>query len=202
MTEGTAEAASTVRVICGLGNPGPQYRGTRHNIGFEVVEALGAELGVSLRGDLCRARTAEARIEGPIERVVLAAPQTFMNRSGFAVRCLAERLEVPSDAILVVYDDVHLPLGRLRLRRKGSPGGHRGIESVLENLGTDEVPRLRLGVGAADGPTPGESLVDFVLGPFEPADEDAVSELVDQAVKACLVWARDGVEAAMRAHNG
>lgn len=191
-----ARPAATLRIICGLGNPGAQYADTRHNVGFRVVEALAARRGLALGGELCRSRTAR---DGDL---MLAQPQTYMNRSGFAVRCLVERLEASPQQVLVLYDEIHLPLGQLRLRPKGSPAGHRGIESILENLGTAEVPRLRLGIGGADGPPPGEDLVSFVLASFTSEEETQVSEMVERAADACLLWAEQGIEAAMQSFNG
>lgn len=189
-------SAAALRVICGLGNPGAEYAATRHNVGFRVVEELALRRGVALSGDLCRARTAQ---DGSL---VLVEPQTFMNRSGFAARCLRERLAIEPAQILVLYDEIHLPLGRLRLRPKGSPAGHRGMESILENLGSFDVPRLKMGVGGADGPPQGDELVDFVLAPFAAQEEATVSEMIERAADACLVWAEQGMGAAMRAFNG
>ncbi|MBV8200478.1 MAG: aminoacyl-tRNA hydrolase, partial [Acidobacteria bacterium] len=148
------------RLILGLGNPGEQYRSTRHNVGFRVVEELARRFWARLDRLECNALTARAEVmaaaladgaagspDGPLA-VLLAQPQTYMNRSGFAARCLFELHGLAPPAVLVVYDEVNLPFGRLRLRRSGSPAGHRGIESILENLRTDEVPRLRIGIGA------------------------------------------------------
>jgi PTH1 family peptidyl-tRNA hydrolase len=134
--------------------------------------------------------------------VLLALPQTYMNRSGYAARCLAERHGFEPEDILVVYDEIYLPLGRLRLRRSGSPGGHRGMESVVENLRSDEVPRLRLGVAREDGAPPGgDDLADFVLSPFAPDERPAVDDMVAKAADACLAWLDQGIEAAMNAFN-
>ena len=133
-----------LRLILGLGNPGERYRDTRHNVGFRVVEELARRRGVRLRTAECASLVGE----GP--ELVLAQPQTYMNRSGYAARCLLERRGLAPQDLLIVFDDVHLPLGRLRLRPSGSPGGHRGMESVLENLRSAEVPRLRLGVGPTE----------------------------------------------------
>ncbi len=138
---------------------------------------------------------------GSDEAIYLAMPQTYMNRSGYAARCLCERHGFEPRDLLVVYDEVHLPLGRLRLRRGGSPAGHRGLESVLENLGTDRVPRLRLGVAGVDGPPSGEEIVDFVLAPFGRQEHETVEEMIALAAEACGVWARDGADAAMQQFN-
>jgi peptidyl-tRNA hydrolase, PTH1 family len=137
--------------------------------------------------------------------VLLAMPQTYMNRSGFAARCLVELHGLDPAALLVVYDEVNLPFGRLRLRRSGSPAGHRGIESILENLRTDQVARLRIGIGGPEGPATAvtsERLVDHVLSPFTPAEEGAVAPVVQRAADACEAWLCDGIEAAMSRFNG
>jgi len=182
-----------VRFVVGLGNPGPEYAATRHNVGFRVIEALARRRGIRLDRRECRSDL------GWDDVLALAAPQTYMNRSGYAARCLCDRYGVEPDALLVVYDEVHLPLGTLRLRGKGSPAGHRGMESVIENLATDEVPRLRLGVAPEDGPPAGgEDLVEFVLSPFAPGEEPTVTAMVQRAAEACETWAREGIEAALR----
>lgn len=191
------------RLILGLGNPGPQYRGTRHNAGFLVVDELARRWGFRLDRDQCRSLVAAGPVDGVDGEILLAQPQTFMNRSGWAARCLVETHGLdPSSGLLVVYDEVVLPLGRLRLRRSGSPAGHRGIESVIENLCTDQVPRLRLGVSPEDGPPPGEDLVDFVLSPFPEDQQEAVEAMVKRAADACETWLREGPEIAMSRFNG
>ena len=124
-----------------------------------------------------------------------------MNRSGYAARCFAERYELDPASMLVVYDEINLPLGKLRLRRGGTPAGHRGLESMIENLRSAEVPRLRLGV-AGEEKVAGEDLADFVLGPFAAEEREAAEEMIRRAADACEVWAREGVEMAMRGFNG
>lgn len=184
-----------MKVIVGLGNPGPRYADTRHNVGFRVVEQLAARLGAGAAGELCGALFTEAA------GLLLVRPQTYMNRSGFTVRCLADRYGLAPGDFLVVYDDVALPLGALRLRGKGSPGGHRGLESVLESLGSDEVPRLRLGVAGEGLPAPGEGLADYVLAPFAAAELAPVDALIARAAEACLGWQSDGLEKAAARFN-
>jgi PTH1 family peptidyl-tRNA hydrolase len=186
-------------LILGLGNPGPEYVATRHNVGFRVVEELARRRGLALDRLECNARLAVS--ESPAE-LLLAQPQTYMNRSGYAARCLLETRQLDPAAILVVYDEINLPLGKLRLRRSGSPAGHRGIESIIENLRTDEVPRLRLGVAPEGGPPAGEAWVDFVLGPFAKDEEETVAAMILRAADACELWLREGLEAAMRQFNG
>jgi PTH1 family peptidyl-tRNA hydrolase len=190
-----------MRLILGLGNPGEEYRDTRHNVGFRVVEELARRWQVAVDRLECNALVGRLATETAGE-VLLVKPQTYMNRSGWAARCFAERHELDPAAVLVVYDEVNLPLGKLRLRRAGSPAGHRGLESVIENLRTAEVPRLRLGV-APEGEKPGgEELADFVLGPFSPEEREPVEEMIRRAAEACEAWVREGVEAAMGRFNG
>ena len=194
-TEPGAVSLST-RLIVGLGNPGGEYSDTRHNVGFRVVEEVARRAGVRLRAGECHSLVGEAN------GVLLALPQTFMNRSGYAVRCLLERHELQSTSILVVLDEIALPLGRLRLRPTGSPGGHRGLESILESLQTDAVPRLRLGVREEEEPIVGEALVDYVLGPFSPSAGERVEAMVARGADACESWLAEGIDRAMARFNG
>ena len=184
-----------VRLILGLGNPGEQYRDTRHNLGFRVVDELARRRGLSLNLLECNSLIAAD------DEVVLAGPQTYMNRSGYAARCLRERREIDAADMLVVYDDVWLELGKIRLRTQGGPGGHRGMESVIRNLGTESVPRLRLGVGDPENPIQGDDLEEYVLAPFEPSESPTADEMVQKAVDACEVWLSEGAEAAMNRFN-
>jgi len=180
----------------GLGNPGAPYAETRHNLGFRVVERYATRLAVRLDSEECGALVAET------PAAVLALAQTFMNRSGYAVRCLAERLGAQPSDVLIVHDDVALPLGRLRLRARGGAGGHRGMESVIENLQSEEVARLRLGIAPEAGFEPGADLAPFVLAPFEADERARVEELVERGADAVAAWLAEGVEAAMNRFNG
>ncbi|HEV2854847.1 MAG TPA: aminoacyl-tRNA hydrolase [Thermoanaerobaculia bacterium] len=199
-----------MRLILGLGNPGEEYRATRHNVGFRVAEELARRWEIPLDRLDCNALAGSKALgEAPLggnpgdQTVLLAKPQTYMNRSGYAARCFAERFGLEPSAVLVVYDEVNLPLGKLRLRRSGSPAGHRGLESVIENLRSADVPRLRLGVAPREGRPPGgEDLVEFVLSPFAPEELEAVDEMVRRAADACETWVREGAEVAMNRHNG
>jgi PTH1 family peptidyl-tRNA hydrolase len=197
-----------MRLILGLGNPGEEYRDTRHNVGFRVVEELARRWEVSVDRQECNALTGRATLgaaaaagEDLQAEILLVKPQTYMNRSGYATRCFAERYELEPAAVLVVYDEINLPLGKLRLRRGGSPAGHRGLESIIEHMRSAEVPRLRLGV-AQETKVDGEDLAGFVLGPFAPDETETVEEMIRRAADACEVWAREGVEVAMRGFNG
>ena len=181
----------------GLGNPGERYAESRHNLGFRLVAELAWRRQAAVGELECNARV------GGDRKVLLAAPQTFMNRSGYAVRCLVERHGIAAGDVLVAYDDVDLSLGRLRLRRAGSPGGHRGMESVIASLRTEEVARLRMGVaGDPDGAPKGDALIDYVLAPFEPAEGEAVVAMLERAADACETWLTEGPEAAMNRYNG
>lgn len=202
-------AASPGRLILGLGNPGDRYRETRHNLGFRTVEELARRWKISIGrlecGALVGVRETPARVAKAVP-VTLAKPQIYMNRSGHAARCLIERHGYAPEDLLVVYDELALPLGRLRMRPGGSPGGHRGMESVLDNLRTDRVPRLRLGVApeedSPEGSVFGEGQIDFVLAPFAADERETVVAMIRRAADACEVWVEEGAEAAMSRFNG
>lgn len=189
------------RWIVGLGNPGPEYEATRHNVGFRVVEEVARRLDVRLVEGECRARLGSGTPDDSPE-LGLVQPLTYMNRSGATLRCLAERHDVEPRDFLVVYDEVHLALGRLRLRSGGSPAGHRGLASILESLASDAVPRLRLGIAGEGGTPDGEELSDFVLSPFEEEEREDVEEMISRAADAALAWAGRGIDFAMQKHNG
>jgi len=178
-----------LRLVVGLGNPGPEYRATRHNLGFLVVEEVARRRRCDWSYALCGARLAVA------PDVWLVEPQTFMNRSGLAVRCLAERAPAERHELLIVFDDVALPLGRLRLRARGSAGGHRGLASILENLQSSEIARLRLGIGRGEtAPAEEADLVAFVLAPFESAERPEVEAMVGRAADAVAAWLTESLD--------
>ena len=187
--------------MVGLGNPGDRYTGTRHNVGFDVVEAFAKKAGGgAARIDRldCRALTGRLRVG---ERAVLVArPQTFMNLSGESVKGLVTKYAVPLDRLVVVSDDTALPVGRLRLRRSGSSGGQKGLQSVLEILGTPEFPRLRLGV-RGETFRPGEDLADYVLSRFSKAERPVLDETIGTACEALETFVIEGIDAAMNRFN-
>jgi PTH1 family peptidyl-tRNA hydrolase len=185
-----------MKLIVGLGNPGPKYAGTRHNIGFEVLDYLAAGPGCSAFREKFEAFVAEMK-EGD-ETVLLMKPLTFMNLSGRAVRAAIDFYKLTVEQVLVVCDDFNLPLGKLRLRAKGSHGGQNGLRNIQEQLGTDGYARLRIGVGE---PVVGDA-VDHVLSKFKPGERKAIEEAVATAAQAALVWLRQGTEAAMNRFNG
>lgn len=185
------------RLLLGLGNPGPEYRATRHNLGFQVAEAVAARRGLRFDREECGSLVSEHG------ELLIAKPQTYMNRSGYAARCLVEARGLSTSDILVVYDDLALALGRLRLRPGGGPAGHRGLESIVENLRTDQVPRLRLGIRDGEPASlAGEALVEFVLGEFPVSQLPTVEEMVTRAADAVEHWFAAGIEAAMGRFNG
>jgi PTH1 family peptidyl-tRNA hydrolase len=188
------------QIVLGLGNPGARYEATRHNLGFRVVEELARRTRTSFHRALPLAGKAwAAEIDGPVGGVVLAKPATYMNRSGRAALALCERYGAEAGAVLVVYDDADLELGRVRLRPFGGAGGHNGMRSLIDAFRTDAFPRLRLGV-RGEGREEAE-LADYVLQPFEPDEEPVAAGLVVLGADAVEAVLRDGLEAAMNAYN-
>jgi PTH1 family peptidyl-tRNA hydrolase len=186
-----------VKLIIGLGNPGIEYQFTPHNLGFLTIDRIANGLGIEVRNRQCRALTARATIAG--EAAVLAKPETFMNLSGLSVRELVAEHQVDvSRDLIVVYDELDLPLGAIRIRQRGSSAGHNGMGSILGALGTDEFLRIRLGVSPERKVTDG---VKFVLTPFRKAQEKAVAELIDLGAQAVEVILKDGAAAAMNRFN-
>jgi PTH1 family peptidyl-tRNA hydrolase len=185
-----------IYLIAGLGNPGPEYADNRHNVGFRCLERLAEGHGLAFRRRQKRARVASGRICG--RRVVLAKPQTFMNRSGESVSRLASFYKVELEQLLVVYDDLDLPPGTIRLRPSGGSGGHRGVRSIIHQLGSEEFPRLRIGIGRPPGRMdPADYVVQDVSG------EEAIlyDRVLDRAVGAIETWLDEGIERAMDQHN-
>jgi PTH1 family peptidyl-tRNA hydrolase len=187
-----------MKVICGLGNPGDRYRLTRHNIGFRVVDLLADRWGLTGAG---RVRDGAARLEverpDPIGRLLLVKPMKFMNISGAPVRAALRYAQADATSdLLVIADDVDLPLGKIRLRRGGSAGGHNGLRDIIAALGSNEFNRLRVGIGRA-----GET-VDHVLSTFKKDERDLATEAIATAADAAELWLAEGIEAAMNEYNG
>jgi PTH1 family peptidyl-tRNA hydrolase len=179
--------------LLGLGNPGPEYAETRHNLGFAVLEALVEKHQVKLRSPWLQPyRWGQIRLHG--EEVMLVQPLSYMNNSGRVAARLVNKFGLTPQEILVVYDDLDLDLGRLRMRRKGGAGTHNGMRSLVEELDTEEFPRLRMGIG----PVPRtQSAREFVLSPFKPDEKEAAAEMVITAVQAVELYLREGVQVAM-----
>jgi PTH1 family peptidyl-tRNA hydrolase len=187
---------SAMKMIAGLGNPGYEYRLTPHNLGFMAVDRLAGECGLELTRFEAQALTASARLEGL--DVLLAKPQTYMNLSGMAVARLAAKYGLETGDLIVLVDDTALPLGSLRIRPRGSAGGHNGLKSIIDALGSSEFVRVRMGVGPEQ---PISDMVSYVLGRFRQPDLETVTEMLSQACEAVHVILREGSQEAMNRFN-
>lgn len=183
-------------IIVGLGNPGMQYAGTRHNIGFGVIEELADAYNITMNINRNKGICGKGIIEG--QKVLLVMPQTFMNNSGECVRAVLDYYKEEISSLLVIHDDISLDVGRLRLRPKGSAGGHNGLKSIIAHIGTDEFKRIKFGVG--DKPK-GYDLADWVLGRFPREQSDDVRSGIERAVQAVSVILTKGIEAGMNEFN-
>ncbi len=189
-----------MKIVLGLGNPGDRYHWTRHNAGFRVIDTLAARWGVSLeaRGDLGE-RAWWCKAEHAGTGVLLAKPRTFMNRSGSAAIALARKAMAEPEEILVVFDDADLEVGRVRVRAEGSPGGHNGLKSIQEVLGSRLYPRVKLGVKGAG--RVGLDLAEYVLRPFDSEERESVDAMIETGADAVETVLADGLEVAMRKYN-
>lgn len=185
-------------LIVGLGNPGPKYDATRHNVGFRAVELVAKTAGAKIDRAKFQALTAQATVSG--RRVLLMQPQTFMNNSGAAVKQAADFFKIPPERILVLFDDIDLDVGRVRVRKNGSAGGHNGIKSIIACLGTQEFPRVKIGVGAK--PCPAYDLADWVLSRFSAQEKQALEPAIGHAAEAVSVILDEGLEKAACRFNG
>ena len=183
-------------IIAGLGNPGKQYEHTRHNVGFEVIDRLAERMGISVEEKKHKALCGRGVLEG--EKVVLLKPQTFMNLSGESVRAAADYYKVPPQQVLVIYDDISLEPGQLRIRAKGSAGGHNGMKNIIAHLGTQEYPRVRVGIG--DKPR-GMDLADYVLSRFSKGEQEKMEQAFAEAAEAAAMIAGQGLDKAMNHFN-
>jgi PTH1 family peptidyl-tRNA hydrolase len=186
-----------MKIVVGLGNPGPQYERTRHNVGFEVIGELTRRLDASKPRRRFESQLAEAALGD--EKVLLVTPQTYMNESGRAVRQVIDFFNAALPEILVVCDDFHLDLGRLRMRPGGSAGGQKGLASLIRHLGTETFARLRIGIGPVPEPI---DAADFVLGRFRRNEMKAVESAVIDASEGTEIWMRSGLDKAMNRVNG
>jgi PTH1 family peptidyl-tRNA hydrolase len=181
-----------IRLVAGLGNPGPEHAATRHNIGFMVVDQLAAQFGSTWEKS-----TKWDTLSTKCGAVLLVKPLSFMNRSGYPLFAVTQFYKIEPQQILVVIDDFTLPLGRLRVRARGGPGGHNGLDSVIAQFGTEEIPRLRIGIGAA----PSEGSVDYVLSRFFDEEKPIVRSTIDRAVEALKCAIDKGLVSAMNTFN-
>lgn len=185
-------------VIVGLGNPDKKYEHTRHNVGFDVLSVLSTQLNIPINRSRCKALVGEGAIGG--ERVALAAPQTYMNLSGEAVVQLMNWYKIDPKHLIVVYDDIDLAVGHLRVRASGSAGTHNGMRSIIGLTGTQSFPRVRVGIGKPDHP--GYDLAAYVLGKYPPDQRQPMFDAFLRAADAVQAIVRDGVDRAMAAYNG
>ena len=185
-----------MKAIIGLGNPGMKYAGTRHNIGFDAVTAIADKYNLSINNKKFKGVYADGHIAG--EKVLLVQPQTYMNLSGECVREVADFYKLNPDEIIIICDDINLDVGRLRIRKKGSAGGHNGLKNIIAHLGTEEFPRIRVGVGEK---TEGWDLADYVLARFDKASEPVIREALANVVGAVETWISEGIDAAMNRFN-
>ena len=183
-----------MRIVIGLGNPGREYADTRHNIGFMVLAELARRNSAKAERSRFRAELTEYFMNG--EKIILVAPQTYMNLSGVAVNQVVNWYRVPIEQMLVIYDEIDLPLGQLRMRETGSAGGHNGLKSIIQELGTNKITRLRVGIGRGPG-----TAVAHVLSRFNPMEQQAVPDLITRAADAVELWIKEGSIAAMNAVN-
>lgn len=184
-----------MHLIVGLGNPGAQYENTRHNIGFKVIDNIAKEYNIEINRQKFKGIYGEGFING--EKVILLKPTTYMNLSGESIREVVDFYKLTNEDLVVIYDDISLDVGRLRLREKGSAGGHNGVKSIIAHLGTDVFPRIKVGVGQPD-----VDLVNYVLGKFSDKEMEVLSESIDASTKAVGEMIKDDVKTAMNKFNG
>jgi PTH1 family peptidyl-tRNA hydrolase len=185
-----------MKLVVGLGNPGRRYVGTRHNLGYAVLSELARRYATGRVQEKFQGEVVEADLEG--RRALLLSPVTFMNLSGASVLAAVDFYKLPREELLVVCDDLSLPVGRLRMRTRGSSGGQKGLEDIVRRLGTEEVPRLRIGIGS---PPEGWEAANYVLGKFGKEELPQIEQAIRDAVEAVVTWARQGIEYCMNRYN-
>ena len=183
-------------LIVGLGNPGREYEHTRHNAGFYAIDVLAGKLGADVKEKKHKGLCGKGMIAG--EKVILLKPQTFMNLSGESVRAAADFYKIDAEHMIVLYDDIDLDVGKLRVRAKGSAGGHNGIKNIIAHMGTQEFPRVRIGVGAKPDRM---DLADYVLGRFSQVERPVMEDAFEEAAEAAIAVVEDGIDAAMNRFN-
>ncbi|HQA05453.1 MAG TPA: aminoacyl-tRNA hydrolase [Clostridiales bacterium] len=197
-TEETIAYGPIEYIIAGLGNPGRDYEKTRHNAGFMFADALAEKHNAVFKPSKFKADTADAMINGV--RCILVKPMTYMNNSGEAIRDIANFYKIPSEKVIVVYDDTALPTGKLRIRRKGSDGGHNGIKSIIYHLNSDQFPRIKIGIGSK--PHPDFDLKDYVLSVFTKEDLELILPCIDRALEAINIMVTGDIDMAMSKYSG
>ncbi|MEE1243860.1 aminoacyl-tRNA hydrolase [Frisingicoccus sp.] len=183
-------------LIAGLGNPTKTYEGTRHNVGFDMIDVLGNKFGIDVTTKKHKALVGRGIIEGM--RVILAKPQTYMNLSGESIREIADFYKIEPENIIIIYDDISLDVGRLRIRKKGSAGGHNGIKNIIAHLGTQEFPRIKVGIGEKPE---GWDLADYVLSKYSKEEQKALDEASEGVIGAVKLIVMDDIDGAMNQYN-
>ncbi|TYS41268.1 aminoacyl-tRNA hydrolase [Bacillus infantis] len=185
-----------MKLFVGLGNPGKEYEKTRHNIGFDVIDRLSGKLNIPLDQAKFKGVFGMGRVDG--EKVFLLKPLTYMNLSGESIRQLMDYYDIDTEDLAVIYDDLDLPPGKIRLRQKGSAGGHNGIKSTIAHTGTQEFSRIRVGIGRPEG---GMKVTDYVLGRFTAEEQKVMDEAADRSADACIDWIRKPFLEVMNQYN-
>ena len=180
----------------GLGNPGKEYKETRHNIGFQVIDLLSRELGVRLKNRRFQSRNMRTKMEG--KEIIILCPSTFMNRSGISIKGCADYYQIEAEKILIIHDDLDLPVGRIKVIRYGGSGGHKGVQSIIDHLGRSRFPRVKIGIGR---PRYEETTEDYVLSPFYDDERKTMDRVKQVAVQACRLFVSKGVEYLMNNIN-
>jgi len=188
-----------MKLICGLGNPGREYERHRHNIGFMVVEALLSRARAELNQEKFAAKVGQGTLAG--EKILFVEPQTFMNLSGRSVAEAARFYKIPPEDVLVIHDELDLPLGRLQLKAGGGSGGHNGLKSIVASLGSEAFIRLRFGIDKPEGPNARERVAGYVLSNFDDGERRQLDELMDRAMDMTECWVREGLSVAMNRFN-
>jgi len=185
-----------MKIVVGIGNPGKRYAGTRHNVGYRVIEKLAETLDATGARERFGALVQEALADG--EKILLVRPLTYVNLSGTAVRRAVDWFRCRVDDLIVICDDMNLPLAGVRVRRSGGTGGHNGLQSIVDHLGTTEFSRIRIGIGS---PGPHIDGAEYVLGKFREDSEPFIAQACDEAARAVITWVRQGIDECMNAHN-
>jgi PTH1 family peptidyl-tRNA hydrolase len=185
-----------VYLIAGLGNPGRQYKNTRHNVGFRAIDQWGKDLGVRLKSRRFQSRNTETKLQG--HNIILLRPMTYMNRSGCPVYACIDYYGIHTENVLVIHDDIDLPVGRVKVVKQGGAGGHKGVSSLIEHLGTKKFSRVKIGIGR---PRYEESIEDFVLSTFYHEEKTIIEEAIQIALEACGLFVSKGIESAMNVIN-
>lgn len=183
-------------LIAGLGNPSKTYEGTRHNVGFSMIDVIGSKFDIDVTTKKHKALVGRGVIDGM--RVILAKPQTYMNLSGESIREIADFYKIEPENIIIIYDDISLDVGQLRIRKKGSAGGHNGVKNIIAHLGTQEFPRIKVGIG---NKPEGWDLADYVLSRYSKAEQEALEEAAEDVVGALKLMLADDIDGAMNRYN-